>query len=103
MAREVEDGRLGLTHAHLVAVADLGRDARDAGGLGARANDLAVERALDIQVAADLVGVVVGAQDLAHAPAPPIDLGDDRPGDAGVYDGAGPAGPMVQQKDVVVA
>jgi hypothetical protein len=62
-------------------------------------------RGLEIQqeFTTKLVGVMVGTENLAHAPAQLVELRDDRSGDAGIDDAAATTGSVVEQEDVVVA
>ena len=80
VAGHEEDLGLGLAEAVAVAVVDLDVDAGDAGAVAARADDGAAGRFLDLEVAADMVAVMVGVQDMGDLPAALFGLGEDRSG-----------------------
>lgn len=69
MARHEEHLGFGLTEAVAVAIIDLDVDAGDACAVRPRADDGAAGGFLDLQVAADMVAVMVRVQDMSDLPA----------------------------------
>jgi hypothetical protein len=69
---------LGLAEAVALAVVDLDVDAGNARAVAARADDGAAGGLLDLAVAADMVAVMVGVQDMGDLPAAFGGLGQHR-------------------------
>ncbi len=67
--RRVEDRRAMPAERHDVAVAHGYVDARNARRIGARADDRATRPPLELEVAAGVIGVVMGVEDVGQAPA----------------------------------
>ena len=102
MARHEEDLGLGLAEPVTVAVVDLDVDAGDAGAVLAQADDGAAGRLLDLQVAADMVAMMVGVQDMGDLPAALFGLREDRTGHGGIDDADGAALRLAHQPHVIV-
>ena len=102
MARHEEDFGFGLTEPIAVAVVDLDVDTGDPATVLAQADDGAAGRLLDLEVAADVVAVVVGVQDMGDLPAALLGLREDRSGHRGVDDAYGPALGFPHQPHVIV-
>ena len=83
VTRHEEDLGLRLAEAVMVAVVDLDVDARDARPVDPRADDGAASGFLDLEVAADMVAVMVRVQDMRDLPAAPFGLGEHCPATAG--------------------
>ena len=103
VAGHEEDLGLGLAEAVAVAVVDLDVDARDARLVAPRADDGAAGGFLDLEVAADMVAMVVGVEDMRDLPAALAGLGQDGPGHGRVDDADGAALRLAHQPDVIVA
>ena len=85
-----------------VALADGDVDAGNARGIGARADDRAARRALQLEIAARVIRMVMGVQDMRQPPALRVELPRDL-ARIGRVDGRGRAGlGIVQQIAVVV-
>ena len=102
VTRHEEDLGLGLAEPVAVAVVDLDVDAGDAGAILAQADDCAAGRLLDLQVAAHVIAVMVGVQDVGDLPAALFGLREDRSGHGGIDDGHGPALRFPHQPHVIV-
>ncbi len=98
-----EDLGLGFAEAIAVAVVDLDVDAGDACPVAPRADDGAAGGLLDLQVAADVITMMVGVQDMGDLPMALFRLRQDRPGHRRVDDGDRPALGLAHQPHVIVA
>ena len=98
-----EDFRLGLAEAVAVAVVDLDVDAGNARPVAPRTHDGAAGRLLDLEIAADVITVVMRIEDMGDLPAAFFRLGKDRPGHRRVDDGDRPALGLAHQPHVIVA
>ena len=103
MTRDEEDLGLGLAEAIAVAVVDLDVDAGDARPVAPRADDGAAGRLLDLEIAADVIAVMVSVQDMRDLPAALFRLGQDRPGHRRIDHGDRPALGLAHQPHVIVA
>ena len=103
VTRDEKDFRLGLTETVAVAIVDLDVDAGDACAVAPRTDDGATGRLLDFEVAADVIAMVVGVQNMRDLPATLFGLGQDRPGHRRVDDGDGAALGLAHQPHVIVA
>src|SRR5260221_3390984 len=101
MAGDEEDLGLGLAEA--VAVADLDLEARDAGAVAPGPDDGAAGGLLDLHVAADMVTVMVGVQDVADLRAAFFGLAQHRAGHGGIDHADRPALRLADQPNIVVA
>jgi hypothetical protein len=86
----------------MVAVVDLDVDARDARPVDPRADDGAAGGFLDLEVAADMVAVMVRVQDMRDLPAALFRFGQHRPDHGGVDDADGAALAFAHQPHVIV-
>jgi hypothetical protein len=102
VARHEEDLGLRLAEAIMVAVVDLDVDARNARPVDPRTDDGAAGGFLDFEVAADMVAVMVGVQDMRDLPAALCRLGQHRPGHGRVDDADGAALGFAHQPHVIV-
>ncbi len=103
VAGHEEDIGLGLAEFVAIAVVDPNIDARDTGPVDLGADDVAARRGLDLEIAPDMVAMVVGIEDMGDFPAPPSGLGEDGSGDGRVHDSHRAAQRLARQPDVVVA
>ncbi len=103
MAGHEENLRLGLAETVAVAIVDLDVDAGNACAILSRADDGAARRLLDLEIAADMVTVMVGIQDMGDLPAALFGLGQDRPGHGRVDDADRSALRLAHQPHVIVA
>ena len=102
VAGHVEDaGDLGAERV-LVAVAHLDVDAGNARAIGARPHDRAFPLGLEREIAAGVIGVVMGVEDMRQAPAGLGERALHRFGLRGIDGGGGVRIGVVQQVDVVV-
>jgi len=102
VARHEEDLGLRFAEAIVVAVVDLDVDARNARPVDPRADDGAAGGFLDLEVAADMVSVMVGVQDMGDLPAALFHLGPHRTGHGRVDDADGAALGLTHQPHVIV-
>ena len=103
VARRLE--HLGLRVAELKPVA-LGQaeiDARDARGIGLRPGDPTAGRLLQLEIAAGMVGVMMGREDPVQPPALRAQPLEHRRGDARVDHRGHPRLRLVEQINVIVA
>jgi hypothetical protein len=91
-----------FAEAIMVAVVDLDVDARNARPVDPRADDGAAGGLLDLEVAADMVAVMVRVQDMGDLPAALCRLGQHRPGHGRIDDADGAALGFAHQPHVIV-
>jgi len=89
MARNEEHLGLGLAEAVAVAVLDRHVDARNPCLVAGEADDGAAGRLLDLAVAAHVIPMMMGVEDVRDLPAALVGLGQDRPGDRRIDDADG--------------
>jgi hypothetical protein len=103
VARNEEDLGLGLAEAVALAVVDLDLDAGDARPVAARANDGAAGGLLYLEIAADMVAMVMRVQNMGDLPAALFSLRQHRPGHGGVDHADRARLRLAHQPDIVVA
>ena len=103
MARHEEHLRFGFAEAIAVAVIDLDIDAGNAGAILPRPDDGAACCLLDLQIAANMVAVMVRIQDMGDLPAALFRFRQDRRGHGGVDHANRPALRLAHQPHVIVA
>jgi hypothetical protein len=102
VTRHEEDLGLRFAEAIMVAVVDLDIDARDARPVDPRTDDGAAGGLLDLEIAADMVAVMVRIQDMRDLSATLCRLGEHRSGHGRIDDADGAALGLAHQPHVIV-
>ena len=104
VARHEDHLRLRLAEAVAVAVVDRRRRCPGMRALSRpQADDGAAGRLLDLAVAAHMIAMMMGVEDVRDLPAALVGLGQHRPGHGGIDDAHATALRLAHQPDVIVA
>ncbi len=102
MAGHVEDLGIEMTEATDITLTHLDVDAGDAARIGTRTDDGAAGFPLQLKVAADMIAMMVGVQDVGERPIFGIERRQDRSNDGGIDDPGGLGFRIVDEINVIV-
>ena len=102
VARHVEHLGLLLAEFEFVAFGERHVDAGDAGAVGQGPDDDGAVTRLQFEIAAGMVVVVMGVEDMGELQAEAVERGRHRRRHRGIDRGHGPAFGLAQQVDVIV-
>ena len=102
MARRVIDRRTMLSELDDIALADCDVDARNARGIGTRTHDRAARSALELEIAARVIRMVMGVQNMGQTPPLRVELYQDLARIRRVHGGRRAGLGVVEQIAVVV-